>query len=331
MGRPRKSDMHLPRAVYLKHGAYWLVRSGRWQRLGATLEEALMEYARIIETPRGGMPALIDTVLEHIRPKLSKATIGQYTTAARKLKKMLQQFAPDQVCPKHVAAIKVALAPTPNMGNRCLSLLRQVFAYALEQQLVESNPAVGIKRHHESKRGRLISLDEYGAIYAKAGPRLQVIMDLCIRTGQRISDVLRIRRSDLTDEGIRFVQQKTGAKLVVPWTPELRTVVDRAKALHRNVLALTLLHNRRGKTPDYRTVADQWRAACAAAGVADAHIHDLRALALTHARRQGLNATRLAGHSSPAQTERYLRDREEPLASGPSFGILDSLIDSAKK
>jgi integrase len=331
MGRPRKNDTHLPRSVYLKHGAYWHVRSGRWQRLGATLEEALTAYARIIETPRGGMPGLIDTVLEHLRPNLSKATIAQYATAARKLKKMLQQFAPDQVRPKHVAAIKVALAPTPNMANRCLSLLRQVFAWALEQQLVESNPAVGIKRHVEAKRGRLISMDEYARVHAKAGPRLQVIMDLLIRTGQRVGDVLRIRRADLTEEGIRFVQQKTGAKLVVPWTPELRAVVDRAKTLHGNIRALTLLHNRRGKTPDYRTVADQWRAACAAAEVADAHIHDLRALALTHARRQGLNATRLAGHSSPVQTERYLRDREEPLASGPSFGILDSLIDSAKK
>ncbi|HXQ23925.1 MAG TPA: tyrosine-type recombinase/integrase, partial [Candidatus Acidoferrales bacterium] len=167
---------------------------------------------------------------------------------------------------------------------------------------------------------RLISMDEYRAIYGHAGERLQVIMDLLIRTGQRVSDVLRIRRTDLTDEGIRFVQQKTGAKLVVPWTPELRAVVDRAKLLHGNIRALTLLHNRRGKTPDYRTVALQWTKACEAAGVADAHIHDLRAVALTAARKQGLNATRLAGHSSPAMTERYLRDREEPLADGPSFG-----------
>jgi integrase len=341
MARPRKNDTHLPPCVYPRHGAYWHVKSNKWTRLGVTFEEALIAYARIIDAPRGGMPDLIDTVLKHIGPNLSKATIAQYDTAARKLKKKLQQFAPDQVKPKHVAAIKVALASTPNMANRCLSLLRQVFAYALEQQLVDSNPAVGIKRHLEAKRGRLIGMDEYAGVYAKAGPRLQIIMDLLIRTGQRVGDVLRIRRADLTEEGIRFVQQKTGhtvqgvhnggVKLVVPWTPELRAVVARAKTLHGNIRALTLLHNRRGKPPDYRTVKLQWDTACAAAGVADAHLHDLRAVALTAARRQGLNATRLAGHSSPAQTERYLRDREEPLASGPSFGILDSLIDNAKK
>jgi integrase len=320
MARPRKSDTHLPPCVFPRHGAYWHVRGGKWIRLGATLEDSLVAYARMYDAPRGGMPDLIDTVLVHIRPNLSKATVAQYDTAARKLKRMLQQFAPEQVKPKDVAAIKVALAKTPNMANRCLSLLRQVFAWALEQQLVESNPAVGIKRHIEAKRGRLITMAEYVAIYAHAGERLQTVMDLLIRTGQRVSDVLRIRRVDLTEEGIRFVQQKTGAKLVVPWTAELRAVVDRAKGLHGNVRALTLLHNRRGKTPDYRTVKHQWDRACEAAGVADAHLHDLRAVALRAARRHGLNATKLAGHSSPARTERYLRDRQEPVAEGPSFG-----------
>jgi hypothetical protein len=239
MPRPRKTDTHLPPCVYPRHGAFWHIKSGKWTRLGATLEDELVAYARMHDAPRGGMPDLIDTVLTHIRPNLSKATISQYDTAARKLKKMLVQFAPDQVRPKHVAAIKVALASTPNMA----------------------------------------------------------------KTGHTVQGV-----------------HAGGAKLVVPWTTELRAVVDRAKLLHGNIKALTLLHNRRGKTPDYRTVALQWTKACGAAGVADAHIHDLRAVALTAARKQGLNATRLAGHSSPAQTERYLRDREEPLASGPSFG-----------
>jgi integrase len=306
--------------VYFRHGAYWHVKRGKWTRLGSSLEGALAEYARIYETPEGSMAELIDTALAHIRPTLKRSTATQYEGAARKLKKMLVQFSPEQVKPKHIAAIKLQMSKTPNMANRCLSLLRQVFHFALEQQLIESNPAVGIRRHIEPKRTRLISMTEYEAIYAKAGPRLQVVMDLLIRTGQRVNDVLSIRRADLTEEGIRFVQQKTGAKLIVHWTPELRAVVERAKTLHGNVRALTLLHNRRGKRPDYRTVALQWTTACEAAGVADAHLHDLRAVALTAARQQGLNATGLAGHSSPAQTARYLRDRQEPIAEAPSFG-----------
>ena len=330
MARPRKENTHLPPCVYPRHGAYWHVKGGKWTRLGVSLESALVAYAAIHETPRGGMPELIDMVLEHIRPSLAKSTAKQYEVAARKLKKMLVQFAPDQVKPKHVAGIKIALTKTPGMANRCISLLRQVFAWALEQQLVESNPAVGIKRHHEEKRTRLIGLAEYDSIYEKAVPRMQVVMDLLIRTGQRVSDVLAIRRADLLENGIRFVQQKTGAKLIVPWTPELRAVVERAKTLNGNIRALTLLHNRRGKTPDYRSVKKQWDTACNAAGVADAHLHDLRAVALTHAKKQGLNPTALAGHSSTAQTARYLRDREEPLAEGPSFGQSNRHVEKTR-
>jgi len=320
VNRPRQHDKHLPRGVYFRHGAYYHVKGGRWTRIGKTLREALGAYAAIQEAPTGAMGDLIDLAMPHIVQRVSKNTEKQYLRAARHLKGWLREFGPQDVQPKHVAALKLRLAAKPNWANRCLSLLRQVFDYALEQQLVDVNPAVGVRRHPEKKRRRLLSLDEYRAIYERAGPRLQVIMDLCVRTGQRIGDVLRIRRADLVEEGIRFEQMKTGNKGVVAWTPELRTVVERAKSLHGNIRALTLLHNRRGKAPDYSTVKIQWDKARQAAGVADARLHDLRALAATWAKKQGKNPTALLMHSSPAQTVRYLREKEEPVAEGPSFG-----------
>jgi len=234
---------------------------------------------------------------------------------------------------KHIAAIKKAMKKTPNMANQVLSFGKQVFHYALEEQLpgVESNPFVGIRRHKERKRDRLISADEFAAIYAKAGPRLQVVMDLCRLTGQRISAVLKIRRSDLLPEGLRVPSIKTEAKRTIAWNAELRAVVGRAKTLHGNLTALTLIHNRRGKVPAYQTVREQWTKACRAAGIEDAHLHDLRAVAATTAKRQGKNATSLLAHSTPQQTQRYLRGREEVLVEGPSYdSILDSPIDSSK-
>lgn len=320
MNRPRKHDKHLPRGVYLRHGAYYHVRGGKWTRIGKTLREALGAYAAIQEAPSGGLADLIDQAMPYILQRVSRSTERQYLRAARHLKVWMREFAPQDVRPRHVAALKLRLAAKPNWANRCLSLLRQVFDYALEQQLVESNPVVGVKRHPEKKRTRLLSLEEYQAIYDKAGPRLQVIMDLCVRTGQRIGDVLRIRRADLVDDGVRFEQMKTGNKGVVAWTAELRGVVERAKTLHGNIRALTLLHNRRGKAPDYSTVKIQWDKARQAAGVSDARLHDLRALAATWAKKQGKNPSALLMHSSPAQTVRYLRDKEEPVAEGPIFG-----------
>jgi integrase len=334
MGRPRKKDPHLPPCVHPKHGAYYYVKGGKWIRLGETLADALTAYAALHETPKGGMPALIDEVIMAMKarkPPLADSTLKQYEGAAKILKRKFVQFAPEQVKSKHVALFKRELAGTPNMANRCMSVLRQVFDYALEEQLpgVDGNPAVGIKRHKEGKRDRLISWEEYGAVYAKSGARLQVITDLLIRTGQRITAVLRIKRTNLLPEGIRFGHHKTPTKGIVKWTPELREVVERAKALRGNVRSLDwLLTGRTGKPPDYRTVKDQWDKVCERAGVEDATLHDLRALAATEAEKQGMNPTALLQHSSPAQTRRYLRGKEEPVVDGPSFR---RLIDSDAK
>jgi integrase len=292
--------------------------------LGRDLSSALAEYGRRLEEPKGGCAELIDDAFAAMRrrePKLAKSTIDQYTIAARRLKQILKNFAPSQVLPKHVAAIKLSMSATPNMGNRILSFGRQIFDYALENQVIDVNPFVGIRRHAEKKRKRLLTQAEFDAIYTNAVPRLQVTMDLLFLTAQRIEDVLHLRVSDLEEEGITFTQQKTGARLIVRWTPQLRSTVERAKALGGKVRALTLLHNRRGKAPDYRSVLLQWHTARKAAGVQDATPHDVRAMALTAMKKQkGKEAARaVAGHTSDAQTERYLRDREVPLVDGPTM------------
>jgi integrase len=265
------------------------------------------------------MPALIEQALQARRDAIKPATWTQYQTAARKLSSILVEFSPEQVTQRDIVQIRMAMAKTPNMANRCLTVLRVVFDYALEMQRIESNPVIGIKRFSERQRDRLLSPDEYRRIYEHADPRLQVTMDLCYLTGQRISDVLGIRYTDLTDDGIAFKQAKTGSRLLVGWSPELRAVVDRAKSLHGNVRAFTLLHTRRGTAPAYQTVRDQWRDAVEASGVTNANLHDLRAMSATAAEAAGINATALLGHTSPSMTRRYLRSKQTPVVHGPSF------------
>ena len=331
MNRPRVKDKHLPRNVYLRHNAYYFVKGGKWTRLGGTLKEALNRYAGLYEAKKGTMPALIADALPSIRANIKPNTVKQYEIAARKLAKIWAEFEPQEVTQGDVNRMMRDFAATPNMGNRCLSLLRNVFQYALDVNLVTSNPCVGVKRNKERKRDRLITFDELAFIYQASGPRLRVIIDLLLRTGQRVGDVLAIRRADLLPEGIQFRQQKTGSKVVVAWNNELREVVERAKKLHSNIRALTLLHNRKGKTPDYRTVRQQWDRACELAKVENAHLHDLRAMSATWAKREGKNPTALLGHSNVIQTDRYLRDREATLAEGPSFGLSNELLDRKRE
>src|SRR5688572_16233609 len=114
MARPRKHDKHLPQRVHFKHGAYYYVKGGIWTRIGTDLNAALAEYARIMDAPKGGMSKLVDRVLTHIEPKLAKSTVEQYRIASRRVKDAFFEFAPHQVMPKHVAALKMDMADTPN-------------------------------------------------------------------------------------------------------------------------------------------------------------------------------------------------------------------------
>lgn len=316
---PRKAR-HLPPRMYKKHGAFYFVdKRNKWHRLGETLDESLQAYAkRAAAAPTGSMISLIDVAMPIICEGLAENTRKQYDAAALRLKTALVEFRPEDVKPKHVAEIKLAMRKTPNMANRVLSVLRSIFAYAVEQQLVEWNPCIGIKRFDERERDRYLEDDELAAIRSHAPPRLQCMIDILYLTGQRVGDVIGLHRSQITDQGLAFRQQKGKAKLVVVWSPELRAAVDTALALHTNVKAMTLFHSRRGGAPAYKTVKDQWDRARTLAGIPDATIHDVRAKSLTDAENQGLDPQKLGGHASRQMTERYIRRKRVPLVKGPT-------------
>lgn len=324
--RPRKTDRHLPACMYYRYGAYYLVKQGKWIRLGSDYAMALQEYALLTSPKGGGMADLIDEVLRHISPNLSANTVKQYEQAARRLKEILLEFAPEQVRPMHVAAIKTELSKTPAMANRLISFLRVVFQYAVEWQRVDTNPCIGIKRHKEQARGRYMTDDEFQAIRAAAEHRaIPVVMDLCFLTGQRISDILSLRNEQISKDGISFTQQKTGARLVVRMTPDLESAIKAARQAHPQRIGRpgsyeTLLYTRGGKPYSYKTIQEAFNRAREAAGVADVTLHDLRAKSLTDANREGKDAQKLGGHTDRRMTERYIRQREIPVADGPTMG-----------
>lgn len=325
--RPRGRDRHLPACVYPRHGAYWYVKRGKWTRLGTTLAQALAEYAKIIAPPSGGCDELLNRTLEKSKETVKPNTYLQYKIACAKLKPILAEFTPELVEPHHVASILDHLRATPNMANRMLTFLRLAFANGLTWGLCRSNPCYGVKRHTERRRERLLTDAEWAAIKMAAPAQLQAIMDVAYLTGQRIGDVLTIRHADIRADGIYFQQAKTSKRLAVTMTPDLKLAVERARSLYSNVRGLTLFHGRGGKPLSYYGVRSAFQRACKAAGVMDATLHDIRAKAASDAKKQGLDPQALLGHTTAAQTVRYLRDKDFEAVKGPSIG--QSKIKSA--
>ena len=319
--RPRKHDRHLPACVYLRHGSYYYVQAGKWRMIGKTLQAALAEYGRIAKVPGDSMPDLINRALPALTKDVKESTAKQYRYAARVLAGTFPEFRPADVRPSDIVKMLDDWQDSPATGQRLLVVLKAVFAWALMRDEVAVNPCIGVKRPPPLKRDRLVTAGEYAAIYAQAPLRLQCIMDLCRLTGQRIGDVLSLRRQQLLDEGIMFTQQKTGTPVVVAWSPELRAAVDRAKSITGNLAPLTLFYSRGGKPPDYQQTWRAFKLAARRAGVEDVRPHDLRALAATEAHRQGLDASALLGHKSTRTTDVYLRDKAPKVATPPTFSV----------
>lgn len=321
MNRPRKSDRHLPACVYERRGKFYYVKAGKWRPLGADLQSALYEYARIVAQPTDGMANLIDQALPDVlrdrkgRP-LRPSTTAQYTRAAAELREALAEFRPQQLRAVDVRTMLDDYRDTPAVANRLLVVLGKVCQWAVDRGIIDANPAREVTRYIQTPRDRLIAPGELAAIRALLTPRMQCIVDMAYLTGQRIGDVLAIRRADLVADGIAFTQQKTGTRLVVAWTPELRAAVDRARALTGNLVPQTLFYAR-GGPPKYQHVWRAFHKAAERAGVANVTLHDLRAMAATEADADGLDARGLLGHRDRRTTEIYLRSRRVPVVRGP--------------
>lgn len=321
--RPRKHNRELPACMYLRSGAFYLVRKGKWLRLGRDRTAALREYARLLDAPDGAMADLIDTmfprILRHKRTGLPKAaeTQRQYLHCAELLKVMLAPLAPRDITTRDVKALRRELQDTPAIANRTLTVLRLLLDEAVEDELIDVNPAIGVEQIRMASRTRRVTVAEYDSIYANADKLLRAVMGLCYATGQRVGDVLAIRTEHVTDEGVFFEQAKTHARVIIGWTDELRDAVKAARALSPNALRPKFLFGHRA--PTYAMIRKRWVKACANARVEDAHIHDIRAMAGTDADAQGIDAQRLLGHKDRRTTGIYLRDKVVPVVTGPTM------------
>lgn len=316
--RPRQKDRHLPACVYLKHSSYWYVKKGKWQKLGDDLHSALTEYARIVAVPSEGVPALIDKAMPYITSKVADSTKKQYVYCAGLLKEIFAEFTPDRVTHGSIIQMQDMYAHSPVTANRMLTILKLVYQWAMDREIVQHNPCLSIKRMATKKRDRLITQAEYKLIYDAVPHWLQIIMDLCYLTGQRIGDVLKIEYGHLQDDGIFVEQQKTGKKLIVGWTPELHAVVNRAKDVDYKIKSLRyLLSGRAGTMRRHSNVWRYFKDAARKVGLGDTTLHDLRAMSGTNADNEGLDPTALLGHTDRRTTQTYLRDKSAKVVSGP--------------
>ena len=147
-------------------------------------------------------------------------------------------------------------------------------------------------------------LDKIEAYRATARGRALLIFELCLGTGQRIGDVLRMRWSDIDGDGISVKQSKTGAALWIPITPSLRKVLDQTPRIGMTICA----HGPQGKALTYVPAAKAVRQVQEQIGALDYDIHGLRYATTAELAAAGCSDEVIAaitGHKTTAMIAKY--------------------------
>lgn len=316
----RKNNKHLPPNVYFKHGAYYYVKSSiingkrkrKWTWLGATFNEAMAAWAKIFNTSNViiSMNDLFLRYMAEIAPKKSEASYKQNLIQMQNLIIFFGELKPEEVTPVDVyryldlRALKVKVAP-----NREKALLSHVFSMAIRWGIAKDNPCRHVKRLPEKPRKRYITEEEFLAVRSISPPIQKCLMDFAYLTGQRISDILKIKIADLLEEGILIKQNKTGSEFIIRWSDDLRNVVKQITDIScSNIYSFTLFCNRNGQKISYSAFKSAWKRTMKKALEnnlikTDFRFHDLRAKTGSDA--EDINhASNLLGHKDTKITER---------------------------
>jgi len=131
-----------------------------------------------------------------------------------------------------IALVDVAAERGPNAGNCCLQVVSAFFAWGLSRDLVEFNPATGVRRVAKPPvRERVLDDAELIAVWNaadKVGGRYGAFTKMLMLTGCRRDEIARLEPGEIRDDAIELPAHKvkTGKSHRIALTPMMRQVLD---------------------------------------------------------------------------------------------------------
>ena len=210
----------------------------------------------------------------------------------------------------------------PGMANLTISILKRLMAFAIKIGLRNDNPIVGIDRYRLGSHHTWAD-EELAAYEARwpLGTRERLAFALLLYTGQRVGDVVKLKRSDISSGMIHLVQQKTGMPLAIPIHPALDRAMRSGPAN-----GLYLIGDKNGRPIAAASLTRLIRRAVATADLPDrCKPHGLRKAILRRLAEAGATAKQIAavsGHKTLGEVERYTRAADQAIMSKAALGLL---------
>jgi len=205
---------------------------------------------------------------------------------------------------------------TPTTANRCVSMVKAAFNWALHEGTWEGgNPAERVKKNTETSRTRYLQPVElaifFQALEESEEPAKSFFM-LCLLTGARRSNVLAMAWADISLGDalwrITAADAKAGEEISVPLVPEAVTLLQR---LHNEISGKSSwVFPADSKTGHYQEPKRAWATLRKRSGLTDLRIHDLRRTMGSWLVRTGANTAinaKALGHKSMQAAAVYQR------------------------
>jgi len=363
--RPRKNNVDIPNLYPLfsrkANKVYWRYRhpvTGKYHALGDNEQEAreiaIEANSRLAEQRSRQILALSDRVAQIKGKDITVSTwLDRYwkiqeerlstgdikpNTFKQKRKPvdlLRQKFAMKtlhEVDARDIASLldEYTGAGQPRMGQVVRSVLIDVFKEAQHVGEVPPgyNPALATKQPRRKITRQRLNLEEWQKIFDIADKQHRYMgnaMLLAVVTGQRLGDISSMKFSDIWDDHLHVVQEKTGAKLALPLSLRcdalnitLREVISRCRdytvsSYLVHYFRSTSMALRGAKVPgntlttNFSKARDKtdidWR------NGTPATFHEQRSLSERLYNNQGIDTMKLLGHRNRSQTDKYNDDR----------------------
>lgn len=253
---------------------------------------------------------ILDRYQAECLPLLAPRTARDYVRHVGHLKRWFGDRIVDELRPKDFGPF--LQIPPGKKGRvqrvRQLAVLSAAFTQAVSfWYSIERNPLRDVKRPKFQPRDRLIEDREFEAVRSGAPLRVQLMMDLAVRLGQRQGDLLNLKWADIRGGEIHVHQGKTGKRLAIEITPELKRVFGRCWMLpNRGEYVITRRQGGRYTSEGFRALWQRTINAYCRRGGVRFTFHDLRALCATKCATPEI-AMKLLGHTTLAMTMRVYR------------------------
>lgn len=256
----------LPKYVYGDRGYVRFIRRSRGQAVMMKEEPGTPEFwdhynlllkGREPVSAKRNFEALILSYYESDGyKKLKPRTKSDYRKYISHIREIWGDKDPQKIETNHIFELHRANADHWRQANYLVQVMVVLMNHArligfLRKE--HGNPAKGIPLFKQESDGWIPWPDDVREEFELiAPPRARLVYELCIGTGQRIGDVLKIRWDHIKDGAYNVTQGKTDKPLWIPLT-------DRLKAHLATVekKGLTVITDKAGRPIRYRTMNDE--------------------------------------------------------------------------